>query len=183
MGWVGVDLDGTLAVHYWPQDGPFGALRIGAPIPAMVARVQGWLAEGREVRVFTARVGPLHPAATATIAQIEEAIGAWCEEHIGVRLPVTAQKDYGLVELWDDRAVRVVQNVGSTCCDHFTSECAKPPQETCYLCHHATSHMTNGYYCEVEDCHCNRACRECGAHLGLDDPLAVYPFVTKEPPP
>ena len=36
----------------------------------------------------------------------------WCEDHIGQKLPVTNLKDYGLIELWDDRAVRVVKNRG-----------------------------------------------------------------------
>jgi hypothetical protein len=40
------------------------------------------------------------------------AIGDWCEEHIGVRLPITCTKDYGMVELWDDRAVQVIPNTG-----------------------------------------------------------------------
>lgn len=50
-GWIGVDLDGTLA-HY---DGWKGPEHIGAPIPAMVERVKAWLAEGKEVRISTAR--------------------------------------------------------------------------------------------------------------------------------
>ena len=102
-GWIGVDLDGTLA-HY---DGWQGVSHIGAPIPAMVERVQRWLEEGREIRIFTARVS--HPdqvnAATG-------AIRAWCSDHIGVVLPITNVKDYAMIELWDDRAVQVVTNTG-----------------------------------------------------------------------
>src|SRR5690349_18780615 len=50
-GWIGVDLDGTLAeYHGWK-----GVEHIGPPIPEMVARVKQWLAEGRDVRIFTAR--------------------------------------------------------------------------------------------------------------------------------
>lgn len=44
-GWIGVDLDGTLAEYHGWDDG-----RIGAPIPKMVQRVKQWLAEGKEVR-------------------------------------------------------------------------------------------------------------------------------------
>jgi hypothetical protein len=47
-GWIGVDLDGTLA-HY---DGWKGADHIGEPIAPMVERVKRWLSEGHEVRVF-----------------------------------------------------------------------------------------------------------------------------------
>lgn len=46
-GWIGVDLDGTLA-HY---DGWKGETHIGKPIPLMLARVKRWLAEGKEVRI------------------------------------------------------------------------------------------------------------------------------------
>ena len=49
-GWIGVDLDGTLARHDGNQ-----SKRIGEPIPAMVERVKMWLREGREVRLVTAR--------------------------------------------------------------------------------------------------------------------------------
>jgi len=42
-GWIGVDLDGTLA-HY---EGFKGAQHIGEPISPMVERVKRWLAEGK----------------------------------------------------------------------------------------------------------------------------------------
>ncbi len=100
-GWIGVDLDGTLA-HY---GGWHGADHIGAPIPAMVARVKAWLADGVAVKIFTARVCD---GSAETLAFIE----AWCEIHIGQVLPVTNQKDYGMVELWDDRCVQVEINTG-----------------------------------------------------------------------
>lgn len=111
--WIGVDLDGTLAKHYWPEDGPFDVLRIGEPVPTMVVRVREWLERGHEVRIFTARVGPGNEG---QIHDIHCAITAWCREHIGYTLRVTATKDYGMIELWDDRAVRVVANEGQPCC-------------------------------------------------------------------
>ena len=40
----------------------------------------------------------------------------WTEKHIGHRLPVTCEKDYGMIELWDDRAVRVIHNKGEIWC-------------------------------------------------------------------
>lgn len=108
-GWIGVDLDGTLATY----DGWRGPEHIGAPVPAMVERVKRWLAAGHDVRVFTARVSidqsEVGPDAVRFIARTIE---AWCVEHIGQALPITNVKDFGMVELWDDRAVTVEANTG-----------------------------------------------------------------------
>lgn len=97
--WIGVDLDGTLA-HFEPgQD----LREIGAPIPVMVERVKRWLSQGYEVRIFTARA-----ADPIQVRRIER----WSDEHIGQRLMVTNIKDFGMVEVWDDRAVGVIPNSG-----------------------------------------------------------------------
>jgi hypothetical protein len=104
-GWIGVDLDGTLATY----DGWHGETHIGAPVPAMVERVKRWLAEGREVRVFTAR------ASTKDIDEwfaIQNAVSAWTHEHVGEGLAMTHEKDFDMIELWDDRAVAVEPNTG-----------------------------------------------------------------------
>lgn len=100
-GWIGVDLDGTLAEYH----GWVGEDHIGAPVLDMVERVKEWRAEGRDVRVFTARVFGARPGVVRVIED-------WCLEHIGEALPVTCQKDYGMVELWDDRAVQIIPNTG-----------------------------------------------------------------------
>lgn len=108
-GWIGVDLDGTLAVY----DEWSGPEHIGAPIPLMVDRVKRWLAEGRLVRIFTARVshdGTDQRIKEATAARC--AIHDWCLLHIGRVLPITNLKDYAMLELWDDRAVQVEANTG-----------------------------------------------------------------------
>lgn len=104
-GWTGVDLDGTLAVY----EGWHGIDHIGEPVPAMVARVKQWLSDGREVRIFTARVsrhGFERQLATTVIER-------WCYEHLGRILPVTCEKDLNMVELWDDRCVQVEANTGA----------------------------------------------------------------------
>lgn len=101
-GWIGVDLDGTLAEY----DGWRGEAHIGKPIPAMLDRVKQWLANGIEVRIFTARV------AQGDVELVRSALRDWCMTHIGSDLPVTCQKDYGMVELWDDRCVQVIPNTG-----------------------------------------------------------------------
>jgi hypothetical protein len=60
------------------------------------------------VRIFTARVGGSPEYAAAARPYIER----WCREHIGEVLPITATKDFGMYELWDDRAVQVECNTG-----------------------------------------------------------------------
>lgn len=107
--WIGVDLDGTLAEY----DGWKSASHVGRPIPKMVNRVKRWLKEGREVRVFTARVS--HDGTAERMIQAQEsqyAIRDWCVQHLGQELPITCVKDYGMVELWDDRCVQVMTNTG-----------------------------------------------------------------------
>jgi len=109
--WYGVDFDGTLAYY----DGWQGETTFGKPIPTMVRRVQQWLVDGIEVRIVTARVGTdnqPHVTDGVGIPAIKEAIQDWCEKHVGKRLPVTCEKDMGMIELWDDRAVQVVVNTG-----------------------------------------------------------------------
>ena len=96
QGWIGVDLDGTLA-HY---DGEHhGDEHIGEPIEPMVRQVRKWLNEGRDVRIFTARKP--HPA-----------IRKFSYENFGVILPITNVKDHKMQALYDDRAVGVRRNTG-----------------------------------------------------------------------
>jgi len=97
--WIGVDLDGTLAE--W--DGWKGHEHIGRPVPAMLERVQRWMKMDIEVRIFTARASrPDH------IPAVEK----WLEQHGLGGLQVTNQKDYRMLQLWDDRCVQVIPNSG-----------------------------------------------------------------------
>lgn len=122
-GWIGVDLDGTLAFYdqgQWPG--------IGKPIPLMLERVKTWVAAGRDVRIVTARVDGAATALTAwqpapAINREEHvaAIQAWLVKHVGKALPVTCSKDYNMIELWDDRAVQVIPNTGQTLADELTA--------------------------------------------------------------
>jgi len=106
-GWWAVDLDGTLAFY----DGYKGEV-IGAPIPKMIDRVKRWISKGRTVKIMTARVGK-HPDSTEDdVSRIRKMIEDWTEEHIGTRLEVTNEKDYKMIELWDDRCVQVIPNTG-----------------------------------------------------------------------
>ncbi len=114
MGWIGVDLDGALAEHQGWDGG------IGKPIAPMVERVKRWLAEGVEVRIMTARVSArggyssesMRSADSAFVAEQRVQIQEWCLEHLGAVIPVTHEKDFRMVELWDDRAVQVISNTG-----------------------------------------------------------------------
>jgi hypothetical protein len=112
--WIGVDLDATLATY----DGWHGEYHIGEPVPLMLARVKGWLAAGIKVKIFTARAQ--QPRDPAVIAAIE----AWCLKHVGQVLEVTNEKDYAMIQLWDDRAVAVEPNTG----ERMDGE----PEECCY---------------------------------------------------
>lgn len=107
--WIGVDLDGTLA-HY---DSWRGVDHIGSPILPMVNRVKGWLAAGKTVKIFTARVhGHGVPIIGGGTQDIKTPIEKWCKEHLGTVLEITNVKDFGMIELWDDRAVQVEVNTG-----------------------------------------------------------------------
>jgi hypothetical protein len=116
-GWIGVDLDGTLA-YYDLWRGPY---HIGEPIPVMLERVKRWLSEGCDVRIFTARVsativeGEIHH----DVNVVERHIQLWCEKHLGRALPVTCAKDFDMIELWDDRCIQVIPNTGKTLADEF----------------------------------------------------------------
>jgi len=109
LGWIGVDLDGTLAKY----DGFKGINHIGEPVSAMVDRVKWWLAQGKDVRIMTARVSQsVYRPTPEEVFRTTCAIQDWCMEHIGRRLKVTCIKDYEMIELWDDRAVQVEPNTG-----------------------------------------------------------------------
>jgi len=106
-GWIGVDLDGTLARY----DGWRGEDHIGEPLAPMVDHVRKLLLEGNEVRIFTARASS-HGRTIERRAQNINLIQNWCMEHIGVCLPVTSDKDFGMIMLYDDRATQVEFNTG-----------------------------------------------------------------------
>jgi hypothetical protein len=101
--WIGVDLDGTLATYDTYGDGS-----IGEPIPLMVARVRAFLEAGQTVKILTARL--THP----NCSPIERVrIQDWLVQKAGLpRLEVTSVKDFGMIQLWDDRAIQVQKNTG-----------------------------------------------------------------------
>ncbi len=121
-GWIGVDLDGTLAEYSGWQ----GADHIGKPIKAMLERVMRWLGDGKDVRLVTARASVEDPAERNLAI---DAIRKWCVDHIGAELPVTDRKDFGMVELWDDRAVQVEKNTGVALVEQLRGELSKLKSE------------------------------------------------------
>lgn len=108
-GWIGVDLDGTLAVY----DGWKGLCHIGEPIMPMVERIKAWLAEGYEVRIFTARMSAGQDEHGDTAEDFAKALVYWLRA-VGLpgSLVPTNVKDFSMVELYDDRAVQVEVNTG-----------------------------------------------------------------------
>lgn len=98
-GWIGVDLDGTLATSGPTSD----YLGIGEPVPHMLLRVHHWLRTGRTVKIFSARAKD-----SSDVRNIHK----WCERHGLPPLEVTCEKDYGMIAIWDDRAVGVVRDLG-----------------------------------------------------------------------
>lgn len=105
-GWIGIDLDGTLA-----KEVPGGSLdKIGKPIPRMVTFVRKLLKEGQEVRIFTARVAP--PLDHRDRLTQEALIHSWCWRHLGKQLSITATKDLNMIRCYDNRVVQVETNTG-----------------------------------------------------------------------
>lgn len=109
QGHILVDFDATLAT-YEKFEGPD---ILGEPVPAMVERVKGWLKEGRDVRIFTARASSDGtPKRNLEATHAANAIRSWCKLHLGQELPITTQKTWETDEIWDDRAVQVEKNTG-----------------------------------------------------------------------
>lgn len=98
-GWIGVDLDGTLADDtVWK-----GLGYIGKPIPAMKQRVLDWIAAGYDIKIVTAR---------ASEANGIPPVVDWLKANGFPPLEVTNKKDFQMIELWDDRAIQVIANTG-----------------------------------------------------------------------
>lgn len=98
--WIGVDLDGTLAREAANPEDPD---QIGEPVEPMMQRVRQWIAQGKTVKIFTAR---------ASVPRQIELVKQWLKSHNLPDLEVTNAKDFLMVELWDDRAVQVGTNSG-----------------------------------------------------------------------
>ena len=110
MGWIGVDLDGTLA-HYELGQYP----EIGEPIEPMLNRILDWLEAGEEVRILTARA--------AHGEEDIERVHKWLVDVAGLpKLQVTSQKDQDMDVLWDDKVIQVKPNTGEPIVDQSLQE-------------------------------------------------------------
>lgn len=106
LGWIGIDLDGTLADDTGEM---FDIEKIGDPVPEMTNFAKLLLENGYEVKIMTARVAVTDKALRN---QIISAIQAWTLKHIGYTLTVTCVKDMNMIALFDDRAIGVKRNTG-----------------------------------------------------------------------
>jgi len=101
--WKGIDFDGCVAT-YDPNQ-MTDIFWIGEPIWEMIDRIKAWIAEGWEIKIFSAR-------ATFGIPGIR-CVQDWLEDVAGLpRLDVTNIKDGRCVAIYDDRAVQVEGNTG-----------------------------------------------------------------------
>ena len=122
-GWIGFDLDGTLAKY----DGWQGIDHIGEPIGPMVDLMKKLHGQGRYVKIVTARVAPQkledgtfgEPFITvpqgdggATRQYASQYIQDWCHFNLGFVPEIVYQKDCRMLELYDDRVKQVVPNKG-----------------------------------------------------------------------
>lgn len=121
-GWIGFDLDGTLAYH--DPDSGFKK-EVGPPVGAdndgisLLDRVRVLISQGREVKIFTARIWPLgtleelNPKNSARVREASEQlrlIRKFCLQNLGQILEVTCIKDPTMYKIVDDRAVTVERN-------------------------------------------------------------------------
>lgn len=127
-GWIGVDFDGTLATYERGQ-GP----AIGQPIPAMVERIKAHIAAGHEVRIVTARVARRNTASMLLPGEEmwdaedhRTTIQFWCKKHLDYVPQVTAEKDFQMWFLYDDRAVSIERNTGRVMVPEFLVDSLTP---------------------------------------------------------
>ena len=99
LPWYGVDLDGTLAT----SEGLENLETVGKPVPLMMERVKLWIAQGHKVKIMTARASDPNQIPI---------VKKWLKKHNLPDLDVTNQKDYDMVELWDDRCIQVLPDTG-----------------------------------------------------------------------
>lgn len=104
-GWVGFDLDGTIAYY----DGWKGINHIGEPIWPMIETMKKFLEQDYyDVKIFTARMSNDEESKIFL-----PCLHKWLIERCGLpKLEATCKKDFQMVMLFDDRAIQVIRNTG-----------------------------------------------------------------------
>jgi hypothetical protein len=105
--WIGVDFDCTLSMYFGYQ-----SIGNGVAITPMIERVKKWISEGKDVRIFTARVAPSNNFSEEELVGHYKYIENWCKINIGAVLPIVYYKDVFLEEFWDDKAIQLIPNTG-----------------------------------------------------------------------
>lgn len=117
MGWIGFDLDRTLA-HYTLEQKEL----IGEPIIPILDLIKKLIHEGKDVRIFTARANIVsYNGDTQLLEYHLNMIREWCLVHIGKVLPITCAKDFNTEKIYDDIAVHVVPNNGKLVGDFIST--------------------------------------------------------------
>lgn len=119
--WYGFDIDGTIADN---SAHTCGMGKIGKPVKPMCDLMKSLHAEGKRVKIFTARLSDVGGDAASQNA-VKEHIWQWCDQHLGFRPEITDRKDYKMECLYDDRARQVVRNTGECIEDLYKELLAK----------------------------------------------------------
>lgn len=106
--WIGVDLDATLAEYHRFE----GIDHIGKPIDLTVQNIKRQiLGRGIKCKIFTARYQDQQNKSKEEVAAL---IQKWLKERCDLPpFEVTDRKDFGMIEIWDDRAAAISPNHGT----------------------------------------------------------------------
>ncbi len=103
---IALDFDRTLARR---TDEDLDIDRVGEPILRMVENVRGWLAQGYDITIFTARLG--HDSVEENERQ-EQLIRRFLARQNLPQFPITATKKNYFDFFVDDKAIPVTENQG-----------------------------------------------------------------------
>jgi hypothetical protein len=100
-GYIAFDFSGTLAKH---KDQTTDKFQPGEPVQNMVDVAKAFLQKGYRVKILTT-----HAKQPENIKTIQD----WCVKNLGQKVEeVTNIKKRGMIQLWDDRAIRVDRDKG-----------------------------------------------------------------------
>jgi len=97
--WIGIDLDGTLAII----DHNTSGVVIGEPVEVMRIILESHITEGYKIKIFTAR---------ASYPEQIPIVKKWLKDNNFPELEITCQKDFAMIRFYDDSAVTIERNTG-----------------------------------------------------------------------